>query len=226
MSREQQHQPAKRTRLRGEERRELILRSAKRVFARSTYAEASTGEPARESAVTEPMLYKHFGSKKGLFLAVLREFGAQFLDTLQERVLRRAEQDVLDALAHVVDDYRATIKADPETQRLLFQAVIESGDPDIARCISGHNRTVYGLIRQLVERALELGYLDATVSPDAATWGYMSMILAIQYGLMLNLSGEVAQVQEEMSSMKNQVSTSQKSGIHPMLPNFLQMIIV
>ncbi len=199
MSREQQHQPAKRTRLRGEERRELILHSAKRVFARSTYAEASTGELARESEVTEPMLYKHFGSKKGLFLAVLREFGAQFLDTLQERVSHRAEQDVLDALAHVVDDYRAAIKADPETQRVLFQAITESGDPDIAGCISGHNRKVYGLIRQLVERALELGYLDPTVSPDAATWGYMSMILAIQYGLMLNLSGEVAQVQEEMS---------------------------
>lgn len=176
-----------------------MLRSAKRVFARSTYAEASTGELARESEVTEPMLYKHFGSKKGLFLAVLREFSTQFLDLLQERISRRAEQDVLDALAHVVDDYRATIKADPETQRLLFQAVIESGDPEIARCISRHNRAVYAFIRQLVERALELGYLDATVSPDVATWGYMSMILALQYGTMLNLSSEVAQVQDEMS---------------------------
>jgi len=199
MSREQQHQPAKRTRLRGEERRALMLQSAKHVFARSTYAEASTGELARESEVTEPMLYKHFGSKKGLFLAVLSEFSTQFLDLLQERISRRAEQDVLDALAHVVDDYRATIKADPETQRVLFQAVIESGDPEIASCISGHNRKVYALIRQLVERALELDYLDAKVSPDAATWGYMSMILSIQYAVMLNLSGEVAQVQEEMS---------------------------
>ncbi len=196
---EQQYQPAKRTRLRGEERRALMLHSAKRVFARSTYAEASTGELARESGVTEPMLYKHFGSKKGLFLAVLREFGAQFLDLLQEHVSRRAEQDVLDALAHIVDDYRAAIKADPETQRVLFQAVVESGDPEIAHCVSEHNRKVYAFIRQLVERALELGYLDAAVSPDAATWGYMSIILAFQYGLMLNLSGEVAQVQQEMS---------------------------
>ncbi len=199
MSREQQHQPVKRTRLRGAERRALMLRSAKRVFARSTYAEASTGELARESEVTEPMLYKHFGSKKGLFLAVLQEFGTQFLDLLQERISRRAEQDVLDALAHVVDDYRATIKADPETQRILFQAVTDSGDPDIARCVSGHNRAVYRIIRQLVERARQDGYLDPMISSDAASWGYMSMILAIQYGLMLNLSGEVAQAQEEMS---------------------------
>jgi len=201
MSREQQHQPAKRTRLRGEERRALMLQSAKHVFARSTYAEASTGELARESEVTEPMLYKHFGSKKGLFLAVLTEFSAQFLDNLQERISRRAEKNVLDALAHIFDDYNVAIKSDPETQRILFQAVTESGDPDIARCVSGHNRKVYTFIRQLVERGMESGLLDPTVNPDAATWGYMSMILALQYGLMLNLSREVAQVQQEMSSI-------------------------
>src|SRR5690349_18265863 len=104
MSKEQQHQPEKRSRMRREERRALMLQSAKHVFARSTYAEASTGELARASEVTEPMLYKHFGSKKGLFLAVLHEFGLQFLAQLQERVSRRADQDLLDALAHVVDD--------------------------------------------------------------------------------------------------------------------------
>ncbi len=173
MSGEQHPQPEKRVRLRGEERRALILQSAKRVFARSAYTEASVGDLARESEITEPMLYKHFGSKKGLFLAVLKEFGAQFLEI--------------------------PVKADPEIQRVLFQAVIESADPEIAQCVGKHNRTVYGFIRQLVERAQAEGYLDSALSPDAATWGYMSMILAIQYGLMLNLSREVVQAQEEMS---------------------------
>jgi hypothetical protein len=50
-----------------------------------------------------------------------------------------------------------------------------------------------------VERALSLAYLDPLVNPDAATWGSLSMILALQYGVMLNLSGEIAQVQLEMS---------------------------
>jgi|SRR5579885_75853 AcrR family transcriptional regulator len=197
---EKERQPAaKRARLSGEERRALILRSARRVFARSTYAEASTSELARESGVTEPMLYKHFGSKKGLFLAVLGEFSAQFLSLLQERLAHRAEKDILDALEHVVIDYRAAIKVDPDIQRILFQAVSESGDPDIARCVSGHNRKVYGLIHQLVEQAQQDGLLDPAVSSEAAAWGYMSMILAIQYSLMLNLSSEVARIQEEMS---------------------------
>ncbi len=189
----------KRTRMRGEERRESILRSARHVFARCGYAEASTGELARESEVTEPMLYKHFGSKKGLFMAVLAESAERFRATLQERIARRAEKDALNALEHIIGDYQAAIKADPETQRILFQAVTESGDPEIARCISGHNRTLYGVIRQLVERAHQDGSLNPVISADAATWGYMSIILATQYGLMLNLSGEVARVQEEMS---------------------------
>lgn len=199
MSSEQQNQPEKRTRLRGEERRALMLQNAKRIFARSTYAEASTGELARESDVTEPMLYKHFGSKKGLFLAVLKEYSAKSLDELQERIARRMEKGILHALEYVVDDYCGSVKADPETQRVLFQAVSEAGDPEIARCVSGHNRKIYGCIRQLVERASEEGYLDSAISLDAAAWGYMSMILALQYSVMLEFSSEVSQAQKEAS---------------------------
>jgi AcrR family transcriptional regulator len=199
MSREEQQQPVKRTRVRGEERRALMLQSAKHVFARSNYAEASTSELARESEVTEPMLYKHFGSKKGLFLAVIRESSAQFLDTLQERISHRSETSVLDALEHVIDDYYAAIKTDPETQRILFQAVIESRDPEVASCVSRHNQKIYGFIRQLVERAREEGHVDPAISLDAATWGYISMILALQYSLMLNLPRENTGLQEEVN---------------------------
>lgn len=75
----------------------------------------------------------------------------------------------------------------------------QAGDPEIAHCIRGHNRTLSGFIRQLVERAHQDGYLDPMVSSNAATWGSMSIILATQYGLILNLSGDVARVQDEMS---------------------------
>jgi len=52
--------------------------------------------------------------------------------------------------------------------------VTEAGDPEIAHCISGHNRILYGFIHQLVERAQQNGALDPTISPDVATWGYLS----------------------------------------------------
>jgi AcrR family transcriptional regulator len=196
MSRESQ---PKRTRLSGEERRALMLRSAKHVFARSSYTEASTGELARESDVTEPMLYKHFGSKKGLFLAVLNESGTDILDRLQSQLFTRAEKDILDALNHMVADYRDVTQADPDALRLLFQAVAASSDPDIRHCIGEHNRMVYAVIYQLVERAYQEGYLAPSVSAEAVAWGYMSIILTIQYTSMLDLSNEILQVQPEIN---------------------------
>ena len=180
-------QREKRSRMRGEERREDILAHAKHIFATNSYAEASTGELARASGVTEPMLYKHFGSKKGLFLEVLSAFGAQFMTIWSSRIDKRAEQDLLDALSQVIMEYRATLKADPDIHRVFFQAVAESSDPQIARSVGEHNQEIYTRIRALVERAQQEGLIDATIDPDVATWGYFSMLLAMQYSLMLNL---------------------------------------
>ena len=64
MTKNHKEAPERHTRMRGQDRREFILNRAKKVFACSGYADASTGELARVSEVTEPMLYKHFGSKK------------------------------------------------------------------------------------------------------------------------------------------------------------------
>ena len=66
-------------------------------------------------------------------------------------------------------------------------AVAESSDPQIARSVSEHNQEIYARIRELVELAQQEGFIDATIDPDVATWGYFSMLLAMQYSLMLNL---------------------------------------
>lgn len=192
----------KRTRMRGEERREFILNRAKEVFAHYGYADASTGELARASEVTEPMLYKHFGSKKGLFMAVIQQFGGRFVNLWRSRVNRRAENDLLEALSQVIIDYRATLKADPEIQKVLLQAISETSDPDIAQCIQRHNRNVYLLVRQLLERAQAEGYVDPSVDLNAATWGYVSMVFAMQYSLVLDMSQELTdEVMRNMSQL-------------------------
>jgi AcrR family transcriptional regulator len=172
----------------GEERRAFILAQAKKVFASHSYAEASTGELARASDVTEPMLYKHFGSKKGLFIAVLNEFGELFMQRLQERVDRRVEKDLLEALVHIIPDYRATIQADPDIHKVFFQALAEVGDAQIAQEVGKHNHRIYQLIQNLFKRAKQEGLLNQDVDVDVATWGYLCVILAMQYNVMQQMS--------------------------------------
>ena len=181
----------KRTRMRGEERREFILTHARKVFAHYGYLDASTGELARASGVTEPMLYKHFGSKKGLFQAVMKQCSANFMQVWEAQVEQRAQHNILDALSHVLMDYDNAIAADPDTQKVLFHAVTQAGDADIAYGLRKHNERVRKTLRLLLEQAQAEGKLAPDIDIDAAGWGYVSIFLAMQYSVVLDLKNEL-----------------------------------
>lgn len=173
------------------ERRDFILARAKNVFARNSYHEASTSQLAQESGVTEPMLYKHFGSKKNLFLEVLKQFGTRFTQTWQNRLCQSSERDALQALAEVGLEYRSAVKADPDILKVYFQAIAESGDPEIAEVARRNVRNVHDFIRGLVEKAQQQGQIDPQLDLEVATWGYMSMAFAMQISLMLKMDNEL-----------------------------------
>jgi AcrR family transcriptional regulator len=68
---------------RGEGRR-LLLESARALFAERGYAGTSTREIARAASLTEPMIFRHFGSKAKLFeeavLAPFNSFVSQYIE--------------------------------------------------------------------------------------------------------------------------------------------------
>jgi len=59
------------TRMRSEDRRELILDAAMRVFGDSGYVGTTTAEVARAAGVSQPYVVRMFGTKERLFLDVL-----------------------------------------------------------------------------------------------------------------------------------------------------------
>lgn len=63
-------------------RREQILDVAVQVFARSGYHGASMNAVAEAAGVTKPVLYQHFESKQGLYLALLDEVGRRLLTAI------------------------------------------------------------------------------------------------------------------------------------------------
>ena len=74
--------PAKR--LTADERRQAVLDTACRVFSRSSYRGATTAEIAREAGISEPILYRHFGSKRDLYLACMDEAWRSFRAICEE----------------------------------------------------------------------------------------------------------------------------------------------
>ncbi len=60
-----------------ESARERLLAAAERLFAAKGYAATTVRDILRAAGVTAPVLYYHFGSKEGLFLALARDAKAK-----------------------------------------------------------------------------------------------------------------------------------------------------
>src|SRR5437899_11080109 len=58
-------------RLPAAERRQALIEAAIRVFTDGSYRGTTTAEIARAAGISEPILYRHFASKRDLYLAAL-----------------------------------------------------------------------------------------------------------------------------------------------------------
>jgi len=127
-------------RLEPDERRGQILACARRLFGERPYAEVSTTDIAREAGVARGLINHYFGTKRDLYLEVVREaltipaFVVESLPegTLEERVDKGVEW-LLDMLERHGDTWLAATGAqglgrDPELERILAEADTESAD--------------------------------------------------------------------------------------------------
>jgi AcrR family transcriptional regulator len=204
----------KKQRLSAKQRRESILACAKEVFAQHSYREASTKLLAEASGITEPMLYKHFGNKQGLFLAVLNHYIDQFMQQWQQRVIQHTKQGLQVALAEVAMDYHAVVKADPDVPRVIWQgSAAGADDPAFAEATGRYIMSVYQVFRSVVSRAQKAHVIDATINIDVASWGYMSMAFAAQFSLMH--SQQTQEHEQWQDWILNSASQLWLRGLHP-----------
>lgn len=173
--------------MRGEERRALILAQSIKVFAEYGYAQASIGDLARACGVTEPMLYKHFGSKHKLFLVVVEVAGTRFFERFRERVLARAQQGPGVALESLVLDYRAAVMTESDSMRALLGAILESTDPEVLQKLQMHSQELYDLVYDLLQQAQQQQIIPPERDLAAASWGFMSFLFALQMRAKLQL---------------------------------------
>ena len=214
---QQSEQPTeKRQRLSAQERRELILVRAKEVFAQHSYREASTSLLAKASGITEPMLYKHFGSKQGLFLAVLNHSIDQFISQWQRRIEQHAQESMKLALAEVALDYHAVVIADPDVPRVIFQGqAAAADDPAFGQATGRYIMLVYQTFQRLMARAQAAQLIDADVNLDVAGWGYMSMAFAMQFSVMHSPGRDREQEEQWHNWMLRAASQLWLRGLHP-----------
>ena len=178
---------AARPRLTAEARRQAVLDTACRVFARSSYRAATTAEIAREAGISEPILYRHFGSKRDLYLACLDEAWASFRVVCEQAVA----EDPVGCLGAIADAYMAK-RARIRVIDLWIQALTEaSEDRVIAAALRKQVREVHDFFADVIRDGQRIGVLNAERDPIAEAWIFVAGgLLATIDGRLGGLLGE------------------------------------
>jgi AcrR family transcriptional regulator len=149
------------TRLPAAERRRAILGAALRVFSTGSYAGATTAEIAREAGISEPLLYRHFASKRELYFACLEEAWARLLAAVD----RGGRRTLGDAWGGVPRELKTLLP------NLWVQAITEAGeDEEIRRFVRAHMRKVHDEFADAIRDAQAAGIVAGDRDPNAEAW--------------------------------------------------------
>jgi AcrR family transcriptional regulator len=158
-----------------EERREAVLEAARPEFARHGLHGTSTDAIARRAGISQPYLFRLFGSKKELFLAVNDACFARTLDVFRRAASGKSGEDALHAIGEA---YGQLIDEDRTMLQGQLQAYASSVEDEDVRASSsrGYSRlvdyveTVSGADRHTIARFFATGMLmNVLVAMDVHT---------------------------------------------------------
>lgn len=177
-----------RPRLPAEERRAAVLDTACRVFGRCSYRTATTAEIAREAGVTEPILYRHFDSKRALYLACVDETWERIRVAWDDAVAREADPgNWLPGMGRAFVGFREQQAA---LAGLWAQALAEAGDePELRRHLRRHVRDVHEYVVGVVGRAQKAGAVPLDRDAEAEAWIFLAVGLLATLGSRLGCIG-------------------------------------
>ena len=117
---------------RGEERRALLFEVATDLFLKFGYDNVSLDQIVEHAGGSKASIYKYFGSKQGLFLAIYQDRSDKFIRQI-ELAVQEQEIDLHDRLYQLLFDLYHIV-TDPKSAglwRLIIQ--ISQNDPQLAQ---------------------------------------------------------------------------------------------
>jgi AcrR family transcriptional regulator len=163
------------TRQTADQRREAVIEAARHEFSQHGLHGASTDAIARRAGISQPYLFRLFGSKKELFLAVNEACFARTLDVFRAAARGTSGEDALRAIG---DAYSALIEDDRSMLQGQLQAYAASVDD-----LDVREGTARGFSR-LVDYVETVSGADRrTISRFFAKGMLMNVLAAMQYSL-------------------------------------------
>jgi len=151
------------------DRRRHLVETAIRLFTEGSYRGTTTAEIARAAGVSEPILYRHFASKRDLYLAALEDVWAKTREAWEQAL--EATPDACAAIEAIGKGHVSVRSPKLQLAELWVQALGEaSEDPVLRRHLRRHMREVHDFVADLVRRGQAQGAIAAERDADAEAW--------------------------------------------------------
>ncbi len=144
------------TRLSAAERREDVLDAAMIEFAERGLEGTSTEDIARRAGISQPYLFRLFGTKKELFKATAARCLRETLDMFQRAAEGKRGEEALQAMAKAYVE--ELVQGDRMRLRAQMQTYAACDDPEISRIV----RDGYGDLVAYVQRVSGLPAEDVS----------------------------------------------------------------
>jgi outer membrane protein TolC/AcrR family transcriptional regulator len=155
--------------------RQRLLEAGLKLFADRGYAGTAVQEITGEARVTKPTLYYYFGSKEGLFRALVEQAMNERLQLMQEAAppgMATVEQ--LTGIIVAVTDFA---RRQPDLLRLCFSIAFAAPGEFPAGFRKPHKMMESVLfVREIIRTGLERGALNAAFTVDELTQAYFNLV--------------------------------------------------
>lgn len=159
-------------RLPAEERKKQILQCAIRVFAHRGYHGATTKRISEEAGVAEALLYRYFGSKRGLFTEAMQRTGNHLVQGLEQAF--GDDADVVTSLQRIYKFYRHVLLTHDDLAKMIFLVAAELDDPEVREVYLPHQESALRIISKAVHRWQTTGALKKDIPARAVAWLFLS----------------------------------------------------
>lgn len=160
-------------RLPAPERRRSLVETAARLFSERSFRGVTTADIAREAGVSEPILYRHFASKRALYLACVDAAWADLRRSWRTDVERSS--DLRDAVAAMARSAAKRTRSKAFLASLWIQALTEAGDDGAIRLyLRRHVREVHSFVAGEIRRCQEAEAIPPDRDADAEAWMFLA----------------------------------------------------
>ena len=172
-------------RMRKADRKRQLLAHAKQLFVTHGYHETTTERIALAAGVTEPVLYRHFESKKALFLEVLREVRQATLERWHAET--RGVTDPLAKLHAIADMYLGSTREHALELRIMHRTLVETDDEEIVAFLRSFYLDNERLLAQIISEGQQSGVFRRPLDPRVGAWELIRTALGYTLTLPLGI---------------------------------------